>query len=225
MKTNTVVSRKLLYILCLFVIFPGIVSAQKLTLQGDTIYVSDLVPVTIEFPASIYGDPQLVDPTAPYKIVKKLNSVFITAAAKDVKPVSAIISEGKRDHSIVLCYKKGLKRDVDDYYDLATPKKLEDFVNKSKERRRIQALVSNTTSTNAMPSSTTNAVSNAQKEEDKSHVNALIKDGDAAVKSEDLDKAENIFTEVVKIDNGNAYAKKKSRGYCWKKSPEKKAGH
>lgn len=222
MKIKSVTRTKTFFIICLLLAFPGEIFAQKLTLQGDTVYVNEKARVTIEFPAQIYEDPHLIDPAAPYKIIKKLNFVFITATSKDTKPVNAIISEGKRDHSIVLCYKANLKVDVEDFYDLGTPKKLEDFIKQSKERKNRQAVASNTSAA-ATGATSQNTVSNTPKEEDKSRINALLKDGDAAFKSDDLDKAEGLFTQAVKIDNGNGYAKKAIGDIAEKRAQKKRS--
>jgi hypothetical protein len=197
MKTQAVVSKTFFYVYFILTFTPGMLGAQKLALHGDTIFVNDQVPVTIEFPSSIYGEPQLVDPAAPYKLVKKLNSVFITALSKDVKPANAIISEGKRDHDIVLSYKQDIKPDIGDFYDLATPKKLEDFVKQSPARRKAPA------TTSATPQTDTLVVGKSVRDDNSVDPGALLNGADLAFNAGELEKADSLFTAVLAIDKGN----------------------
>ncbi len=98
-------------------------------LKGDTIYVKDNLAVRIEFPTNIY-QAQLVDTTAPYKIIFFGNTIVLRATVKNAPCQALLVVESatsRNSHRITLCYNEDLKKDVNDFYDFSTIEKLRRF--------------------------------------------------------------------------------------------------
>src|SRR5215210_1910375 len=87
------------------ILLSPIFGQQNAELKDDTVFVTTEGPVEIKFPSEIF-QASLTDSTAPFDIVKVGHSVQITAKSEAVNCASAVVDEGKRTHTLILCYSK-----------------------------------------------------------------------------------------------------------------------
>ncbi|MCW3105914.1 MAG: hypothetical protein JWQ09_420 [Segetibacter sp.] len=203
--------RPKIFTFCFIIIllFTQTYGQQSAELKGDTVFVTTEGPVEIKFPAEIF-QARLVDPNAAYKIVSVGHSVQISAKSEALKCASAIVDEGKRTHTLILCYKKDMHIENlnEAFFNYPTVKDLQ-IKAKQIEGRRSQTIAINPSPpTNSKESPIVKAAPNSSSAAKGSYY-AIIEDGDKAFQSGLFEEALAKFTEVLRIQPSNDYARKR----------------
>lgn len=113
-----------------------LVSAQKYSISGDTIFVNADVEVRIRFP-SLPSSFYTVPSNAPYNFKTVGKGFTITSKSGNTKPATLFVIEGKRNHRFILAFKKKIdysnEDDID--YDYSSKKKLKRHIKQEARNR------------------------------------------------------------------------------------------